>query len=406
MATETRPGLRLPWSGGATKTPDNVVLEETEQVDMIETPALPEASDTSDTSDTDEHADVDLPPTRRATKFMADLSRAMQAAAQTARAETMVRFEADAKTVVDEIQVRATADATDLRRRADNDVAAIREWSKAEIARIREEAEARITARKTGLDREIEQHGAAVGARVQLVAAKVAEFDQLMNEFFERLNAEADPTRIATMAETMPDPPNLSEQIAAVVVEPEAATAETPEPAETLEALGSAEALADEETPDEVDAADLNPTGTEWEQPAAIDFAAAEAEAASLSGDPDDELPTDEPESIDSGARIAVPELIGEAETARALGTSQVIVAGLVSVANIANFKRNLARTSGVSTITVASGPDGEFVFTVGHQLGSALSMSVLRMHGFDISITAESADSIHVTAQDRDDTD
>ena len=91
---------------------------------------------------------------------MAELSRAMQAAAETARAETMTRFEAEAKGVVEQVQAGATDEAAALRRKADDDVAAIREWSKAEIARIREETEARIAARKTGLEGEMEQHAA------------------------------------------------------------------------------------------------------------------------------------------------------------------------------------------------------------------------------------------------------
>ena len=40
--------------------------------------------------------------------------------------------------------------------------------------------------------------------------AVVAAFEAEMGAFFERLIAEEDPTRIATMAETMPDPPSLA----------------------------------------------------------------------------------------------------------------------------------------------------------------------------------------------------
>jgi hypothetical protein len=74
-----------------------------------------------------------------------------------------------------------------------------------------------------------------------------------------------------------------------------------------------------------------------------------------------------------------------------------------VSVANIANFKRGLTRTAGVSTIAVASGPDGNFIFTVNNTLGSALAASIQALPGFDIQITGESDDAINVAAQDRD---
>jgi hypothetical protein len=77
-----------------------------------------------------------------------------------------------------------------------------------------------------------------------------------------------------------------------------------------------------------------------------------------------------------------------------------------VSVANIANFKRSLARTPGISTIAVASGPDGDFVFTVGHTLDAGLLASVQALPGFDIQINGESDDAITVAAQDRDATD
>ena len=103
----------------------------------------------------------------------------------------------------------STDEAADLRRRADDDVAAVREWSKAEIARIREETEARITDaqdRARGRDR-----GARRGRRGARRAGRPPRsptFEPEMAAFFERLLAEEDPTRIATMAETMPEPPD------------------------------------------------------------------------------------------------------------------------------------------------------------------------------------------------------
>ena len=47
--------------------------------------------------------------------------------------------------------------------------------------------------------------------------------------------------------------------------------------------------------------------------------------------------------------------------------TTQVVVVGLVSVATIASFKRHLGRATGVQSVGVSSGPDGEFVFAVAH---------------------------------------
>jgi hypothetical protein len=351
-----------------------------------------EAADTPETAATPEpSADADLAtaqPVRRATKFMAELSRAMQAAAEHSRTETMARFEVEAKGVVETIHAAATDEAADLRRRADDDVAAIREWSKAEIARIREETESRIAARKGGLDGEMEQHAATVEARIERVAAVVAAFETQMTSFFERLTAEVDPTRIATMAEAMPDPPSLADVAASVAGQHVTAPDIAPEP----------------ETPASTSVDLFGETADAT--PGEYDFAAAEAEAASFGGDLENEPDLAEADTAGDAVQAAGDIVDVEPTAAADLGTSRVIVSGLVSVANIANFKRSLARTSGVATIAVASGPEGDFVFTVGHTLGTALTAAVQALPGFDIEVTGETDDAINVAALDRDATD
>ena len=393
MATDTRPGFRLPWPGAT--EPDDATNDdqstegdppvaqdgqEAQEPEMIEHADTPEAAASLNDHDI---SGSEPQPARRTTKFMADLSRAMQVAAETARAELMTRFEAEAKGVVEQVQAGATDEAAALRRRADDDVAAIREWSKAEVARIREESEGRIAARKTGLETEMDQHAATVDARVDRVTSVVAAFETQMEAFFERLNAEEDPTRIATMAETMPEPPSLADVAASIANAPVAEVA-------------SSES-----------AADTTPTVTQATPVAEFDFAAAEAEAASFNGDldADEELPAAEAKTTDDEAGTDDAVAFEDAPAAD-LASSRIVVSGLVSVANIANFKRSLARISGVSTIGVASGPDGDFVFTVGHTLGSALSASVMSLSGFDIQLTVETDEAITVVAQDRDATD
>jgi hypothetical protein len=393
MATDTRPGFRLPWAG-ATESDGAHIDDQSAAGDApvardgqeAQVPEMIEHAEPAEaTAPADSHAEpapVDLPPARRATKFMAELSRAMQVAAETARAELMARFEAEAKGVVEEVHAGATDEAAGLRRKADDDVAAIREWSKAEVARIREETDARIAARKTGLEAEMEQHAATVEARIERVTAVVAAFEGQMTAFFERLNAEEDPTRIATMAETMPEPPSLAEVAASI-------------------AVGAAPQSAAVEPVAEV----LSP---ETDDPTAvIDFAAAEAEAAAFSGDldADEDLSAAEAEPIEGDAAVEAAATYEETHAAE-LVSSRIVVSGLVSVANIANFKRSLARTSGISTIAVASGPEGDFVFTVGHTLGSALSASIRDLSGFEIDITGETDEAINVAARDRDATD
>jgi hypothetical protein len=365
--------------------------------------------------------------TRKTTKFMAELSRAMQTAVETSRDETMARLSADAKTVVEEIHAASAVEAAELRRRADDDVAAVREWSKAEIARIREETEARIALRKTALDGEMDQHGLVVESRVQQVGATVAAFEQEMVAFFERLRTEDDPTRIAAMAERMPEPPDLA-GIAAAIVEPMAAS---PEPAEMLigdtpavesdgsemtESEASAEYGESAETGEaessetletgEAESVESTETGEAEAEASAPDFAAAEADAATFTGDAEDEAseptpPTPTPDHGSAAAALAATADDSPPQAERA--TTRVMVTGLVSVASIATFKRSLGRVPGVSTIGVASGPDGEFVFTVSHDAGIRLGDAIVALPGFEARVTGETSGGLEVAAHDPD---
>ena len=79
------------------------------------------------------------------------------------------------------------------------------------------------------------------------------------------------------------------------------------------------------------------------------------------------------------------------------------MVTGLVSVASIATFKRSLGRVPGVSTIGVASGPDGEFVFTVSHDSGIRLGDAIVALPGFEARVTAETSGGLEVAAHDPD---
>ena len=415
-STETRPSFRLPWSTSSaesdegskreSESPEDPTeasmesggmhdSEEIETPDMIETSAPAAAAATLE------------PPAaapRRATKFMAELSHAMHAAAEHARNETMERFQAEAKAVVEEIRASATSEVADLRRQADDDVAAIRDWSKAEIARIREETDARVAARKTGLDSEMGAHTAAVEARAERVTAVVAAFETQMSAFFERLNAEEDPTHIATMAEAMPDPPSLEGVAASIVPEaamPSAMPSAWPEagPEPDVEAEPEAEATS-REPADAVLESEPEPT-------AEIDFAAAEAEALSFDGDlsaldddAENESTTESVEPSDSTPAEALPAF---KPTPGAQATTKVVVAGLASVASIANFKRSLARIGGVWSIAVSSGPNGEFVFTVNHDSGLGLPREIEAIAGFESRVTGESDGEIQVSARDRD---
>jgi hypothetical protein len=352
---------------------------------------------------------------RRPTKFMVDLSKAMQAAAETSRDETMARLGSDAKTAIEEIRTGSVEEAAALRRRADEDVAAVREWSKGEIARIREAAEGRIATRKSALDGEMEAYASVVESRVERVNGTVAEFEAEMADFFERLLVEEDPTRIATMAEAMPDAPDLA-GVAASIAEP---AIEPFDPIPTVLSIGANDprllALAATPSAPEpeietvadplVEATAETTETTETTEPTGLDdFAAAEAEAATFSGELDDDdglasLSDHETHATDRAATTngTGRSASGERETTR------VVVLGLVSVASIATFKRSLGRVSGVAAIGVSSGPDGEFVFTVSHDSGLGLAEAIAGLPGFDAHVTAQSAGGLEVAAHDPD---
>lgn len=428
--TDTRPGFRLPWTAEhdaptdqaqamASESAEATSAEATDteapaqgstvaaQTNADEASTPPEEPETSDMIDA-----TAATSTRRPTKFMAELSRAMQTAVETSRDETMARLAADAKTVVEEIDAASAGEAAELRRSADDDVAAVREWSKAEIARIREETEARIALRKTALDGEMDQHGLIVESRVQQVGATVAAFEAEMAAFFERLSTEQDPTRIAAMAERMPEPPDLA-GVAAAIVEPMTASFDSSDMliGDTPAAEGDGSEMTDNEATAETGETVEAETGeaeTAEAEASMPDFAAAEAEAAIFTGDVEDDAsddtePTPAPTQDHESAAAALAATADDSPPQGERATTRVMVTGLVSVASIATFKRSLGRVPGVSTIGVASGPDGEFVFTVSHDSGVALGDAIVALPGFEARVTSESSGALEVAAHDPD---
>ncbi|HEY6571169.1 MAG TPA: hypothetical protein VIZ22_12815 [Candidatus Limnocylindrales bacterium] len=499
------------------------VPEESQRMVEIEAPSAPAAAP------------------RKPTKLMADLSAAIRATAAAARDQAVQQLDADARQVTEKIREGATEGSATLRKRSEDDVAGIRDWSKAEIARIREETDNRIATRKQVLEGELASHADAVNNRVEEVQSEVDRFKADMEEYFDRLGNEEDPSRLATMVEAMPDAPSfdawadLAEvedlvpdvedaYVAADAVaelEPVEAIAETSDDdAPADEAIDSAagdevaQVVADEVVAETaiVEDAVTDVASDEAEQVVAEataepetsndDAAKPAAKAVTWgegdgdwrgSGDaaatPDDgsavwaagEVPEGFPtgaeggEAVDRGAIMAALEAAAEAvvaaeaaadsadqaeaaadvaETAAELvvgrnagedgsldpeaqaaldarvdaggfegsyadrlahllpttpeagadaepKTTQVVVTGLVSVASIASFKRHLGRLSGVKTVAVASGPEGEFVFNVTHRPDVSFRDAIPSMQGFAARVTGQSEGVIQVTARD-----
>ena len=460
-STDAKSGFRLPWSTDRTESDEQADASQAEQpaVDQSqpqsesETPTMIETAPTPSNEAVHEESAVPnqatgatpaAAPTRKANKFMADLTKAMQVAAEAARADTLERFSAEAKAHIESIHASTSDESTELRKKADDDIAAIREWSKAEIARIREETDERVTHRKEKLERALEALAAEIEGRIARVQARVASFEAEMATFFERLLAEDDPTRFAAMAETLPEPPPFDTdeawagssaiQETTAAVEPpvfEIPVAEAPaDTTEIVEAPADppAHEVVAESTPVEAmpeapvetnadwgqpDSGDLFGISAEEQAPVAEadprltalgieqDFAAAEAEAAAFpveTANPDDEIPTIAEDAL--AARLA--GLVAEDHSTSAdVATTRVVVTGLVSVASIAGFKRNLARVSGVRSVGVSSGPDGEFVFAVTHEPDLGLADGIATLPGFSARVTNEAPGELTVAARD-----
>ena len=461
-STETRTGFRLPWvsdahatadaarEGGMDESPsgEGQVAADSAPVGGSDTGAaemgssdldpLAHVADSAGSSRLASFEPAPVAAPRRPTKFLADLARAMRAAAETERQEILDRFRAEAKTFVETIHERSAAEATELRSDADGDIGGIRDWSKAEIARVREETERRITERHSLLDREIEQHAARIERRIELVNGTVVTFEGEMSRFFEALLAEEDPTRFAALAANLPEPPSLDAIAArdieipapaeAVVAapEPEAESVVEPEPEPDHEAEAVVEPEAEPEpeatssAAGEADGEDAAAAGPSHTQPvfdedgltldprvAALgltpDFGAAEAEAAAMADLPDDgsseEVPAFDEETIASRLAGLVPAVPASTDTVQI----RVLVSGLVSVASIAGFKRGLSRLPGVQSVSVSSGPDGEFVFAAVCAAGLDLAGAITTMQGFSARVTSASDDRLEVAAHDPD---
>ena len=496
MATEQRAGFRLPWTSDQRPQADEAATEARPDGDESASAPVNQTDDASDlvadSSRDDRHSPTapasavgsmiaaaaptaTYSPTERETvpadtatasgttmaakkpnKFLADLTKAMQAAAESARAQTLGQFQADAKAFIEEIHSGSAGQASELRKRADDDVAAIREWSKTEIARIRDLTEQRITGRKAELETELEQHAGAIERRIEAIQRQVAAFEQQMDGFFAGLLAEPDPTRFAALAESLPEPPPFAldsgptgdaddgdfggwdDQMHGGVPSAESgADGGSPgpiaiDPGSTLTAIqaaveaaahaeldaGRAEAAAEraeaaagtsspgEESPvgedsldHDNDEAGIDPRITAL---SGVDFDAAEAEAAAAASDDEGPLMDEDTLAARLGGLVHDRRPAdGHAPGTGPEATTQVVVVGLVSVASIASFKRHLGRITGVRSVGVSSGPDGEFVFSATHDADVSLRELVPTLPGFHARVTNSGDGIVSVAARD-----
>jgi flagellar motility protein MotE (MotC chaperone) len=460
--TESRSGFRLPWSPD--RAPSLVDADESLEGEpqagdpehsasgMEAAGVLEPAPDPGDGSAAPaERAAPGMPigapaatvgeaaPARRPSKFLIDLTHAMQAAAEQARAATLEQFRVEGSMHVERIKGRSTADADALRRHADEDVAGIKEWSKTEIARIREQAEDRITGRRGQLDAQLARHAGLVDQNVARIEQQIASFETEMEAFFDELLAETDVSILAARAQQMPEAPAFGEPddaaFAALMAEPGSGVPVVAPIAkrEPVADVAPAASVADPPTEATSDA-DLEPaaiapgpaTADDAVQHAAAgadspaddprlallgltpDFAAAEADAAEAAAAELSEIPELDGDSL--AARLAGRVLPSEPGDPADEGpptplvSTQVAVTGLVSVASIASFKRHLGRQAGVRHVSVSSGPDGEFLFTVQHEVEVSLRDVIPTLPGFGARVTGGDNGVVTASAHDPED--
>jgi hypothetical protein len=388
-----------------------------------------------------------IPGPTRPTRLLVEMSRAMQAAAQAERDETVARLAAESKGKIEAIQAQGSSGTTELRRRADDDVAATREWSKAEIARIREETEHRIADRKAQLEADVERHAASIKRRIELVREAVAHHEAELAAFIDRLMAEDDPARIATLAQEVPEPPLLDELDEGWVEDAEdadlaardaamvgASHAGRSEPGPRAVTRVAPADDVDGESPD-ADAEGGNAADDDDGRAAArgsasvsdeadddaadVDADAADAHEREIGDAADQARGTrtpDEPRLSAAGAAAAEAEALAgldgdddpagvrvdhSAVPAGGVGRTELLVSGLGSVAGIAGFKRELSRLPGVRSVGVSAGEAGQFVFAVSHDTGVDVGAGIPTIAAFGAQLTGQRTGTLLVTASE-----
>jgi hypothetical protein len=143
--------------------------------------------------------------------FRSEMARAMQVVAdrECERIDAAVGDEEIAQ--VEKIHVRASAEAAQLGKHADEDVGLVDAWYEAEVRRIREEADRRIDARRVRLERSLTHHGSLIAAEIQSVHGAVQGYRASLGAFFGRLAEEQDPGVIARLAGILPELPDLDD---------------------------------------------------------------------------------------------------------------------------------------------------------------------------------------------------
>lgn len=141
--------------------------------------------------------------------FRDELARAMQAAAQRERLRIEGRIDDDANSHIAKVRVRASVEADELKRLAEDDVSRIRAWCKVEVERIRAEADIQVGERRDRLEEHLGQHASIIDGEIDRVSEAVEGYRHELEVFFVGLGAVKDPSEIARLADAVPGPPDF-----------------------------------------------------------------------------------------------------------------------------------------------------------------------------------------------------
>ena len=143
--------------------------------------------------------------------FLAELARAMQAAAERERERIDEVVTKEGAEQVEKSRSRAAAETEELRRLAEEDVARIKEWSRTEIERIRRDADRRMDERRKNLEGYLVKHESIIATEIDGVDTAIRGYRAALDRFFDEFTSSTDPADIARRAGSLPAPPDLDE---------------------------------------------------------------------------------------------------------------------------------------------------------------------------------------------------
>jgi hypothetical protein len=159
----------------------------------------------------DDTAPPAIPRPAPVVSLMAEIARAMQIAANRERRRIDLSVGEDEAAQIEKVHLRAAAESDELKKHAEEDVSLVDAWREDQIQRIRDDADRQIDDRRRRLEESLTHHGSLIETETQSVRLAVRDYRASLDSFFGRLSEEREPSAIARLAGTLPDPPDLHE---------------------------------------------------------------------------------------------------------------------------------------------------------------------------------------------------